>query len=317
MRRRSGTLIATASYALLTLVLTWPVARGLASDLPADFGDPLLNSWILAWDADHLLRALSGHVQALGEYWQANIYYPHPLALAYSEHLTAQAVMILPVYAISRNPILSYQRRVPVDVCAVCDRHVPVRARADPDPAAAAFPRRPGVRLRALPVQHAAAPPGPVVDVDAVRAARVPPVFREPTCRAPRRRGGGVARPEPVVRLLPAVLQSGCRALRRARDHTAPAVVGRTGGIESRPGDGGCRDRDRAVPPAVLAASTARIQPEIAGRDHPLLGGCPRVCDRRPRHVAVGANDPRVAEAGRIAFPRLRRRVAVEWRRSR
>ncbi|MEP7304612.1 MAG: hypothetical protein ABJA98_03755 [Acidobacteriota bacterium] len=104
----SGTLIAFASYALLTIILTWPLGRGLARDLPADFGDPLLNTWILAWDADHLLRALSGQFQALGQYWQANIYYPHPLALAYSEHLTAQAVMILPVHAMARNPILSY-----------------------------------------------------------------------------------------------------------------------------------------------------------------------------------------------------------------
>jgi hypothetical protein len=108
MRRRSAALVATASYVLLTIALTWPLARGLTRDLPADFGDPLLNSWILAWDADHLLRALGGHLSALGEYWNANIYYPHPLALAYSEHLTAQAVMILPVYAVTGNPILSY-----------------------------------------------------------------------------------------------------------------------------------------------------------------------------------------------------------------
>jgi len=100
--------VAASAYALLTLVLTWPLARSLASELPADLGDPLLNCWILAWDAEHLLRAVSGHFGALGEYWHANIYYPHPLALAYSEHLTAQAVMVLPVYAISRNPILIY-----------------------------------------------------------------------------------------------------------------------------------------------------------------------------------------------------------------
>jgi hypothetical protein len=104
----NGAEAAIACYILLTVALTWPLARGLTRDLPADFGDPLLNSWILAWDADHLLRALGGHLQAIREYWNANIYYPHPLALAYSEHLTAQAVMILPVYAIARNPILAY-----------------------------------------------------------------------------------------------------------------------------------------------------------------------------------------------------------------
>jgi len=99
---------ALVAYGLLTIAMTWPLARGLARDLPADFGDPLFNSWVLAWDAEHLLRGLAGHLDALREYWNANIYYPHPLSLAYSEHLTAQAIVILPVYAISGNPILCY-----------------------------------------------------------------------------------------------------------------------------------------------------------------------------------------------------------------
>jgi len=99
--------VATA-YALITIGLTWPLARGLGRDLPADFGDPLLNCWVLAWDAEHLLRGLAGHLDALREYWNANIYYPHPLSLAYSEHLTAQAIAILPIYAVTRNPILCY-----------------------------------------------------------------------------------------------------------------------------------------------------------------------------------------------------------------
>jgi hypothetical protein len=107
-RTARDTGVAAGAYALLTLVLTWPLARSLTRELPADLGDPLLNSWILAWDCEHLLRALAGQLGALREYWHANIYYPHPLALAYSEHLTAQAVMVLPVYAIAKNPILAY-----------------------------------------------------------------------------------------------------------------------------------------------------------------------------------------------------------------
>jgi hypothetical protein len=107
-RRRSETFGAIAAYTLLTLVLTWPLARGLTRDVPGDFGDPLLNTWILAWDADHLARAFSGHPGALRDYWQANVFAPHPIALAYSEHLTAQALQMLPVYVISGNPILGY-----------------------------------------------------------------------------------------------------------------------------------------------------------------------------------------------------------------
>jgi hypothetical protein len=107
MRRHSAA-AATIAYALLTVTLTWPLARGISKDVPADFGDPLLNTWVLAWDAEHMLRAISGNPGALREYWNANIFHPHPLALAYSEHLTPQAAMILPVWALTKNPILCY-----------------------------------------------------------------------------------------------------------------------------------------------------------------------------------------------------------------
>jgi hypothetical protein len=87
---------AAAAYVALSIVFTWPLAKGLARDVPGDFGDPLLNMWILAWDAGHLGR------------FDAPIFAPHPLALAYSEHLTPQAILVWPVYWLTRNPILSY-----------------------------------------------------------------------------------------------------------------------------------------------------------------------------------------------------------------
>jgi len=95
-RREAATVFLV--YAALTILFTWPLARGLTRDVPGDFGDPLLNAWILAWDTSHLGRG----------WWNANIYYPHPLALAYSEHLLPQALAIWPVQAIANNPLLSY-----------------------------------------------------------------------------------------------------------------------------------------------------------------------------------------------------------------
>jgi len=92
------TLTVTALFVALTLIFTWPLALGLTRDIPGDFGDPLLNAWILAWDASHLGRG----------WWNANIFYPHPLSLAYSEHLLPQALQILPVYAATGQVILSY-----------------------------------------------------------------------------------------------------------------------------------------------------------------------------------------------------------------
>ncbi len=41
-------------------------------------------------------------------FWNANIFHPEPLTLAYSEHLIGQAIQILPVYALTGNIILSY-----------------------------------------------------------------------------------------------------------------------------------------------------------------------------------------------------------------
>jgi hypothetical protein len=95
-------------YLALALVFTWPLAAGLTRDIPWDLGDSLLNAWILAWDADRLLRFFSGDVSAIRNFWNANIFYPEPLTLAYSEHLFAQAVQIFPIYALTGNIILSY-----------------------------------------------------------------------------------------------------------------------------------------------------------------------------------------------------------------
>jgi hypothetical protein len=104
---RSSTFV-LAIYLLLTLALTWPVAADLAGGVPGDLGDPLLNTWILGWDLDHLTRFLSGDLGALRGFWNANIFYPTPLALAYSEHLVPLAVQALPVYALSHSLVLCY-----------------------------------------------------------------------------------------------------------------------------------------------------------------------------------------------------------------
>ena len=80
-------------------MVTWPLARDLSHNVAGDFGDPLFNSWALAWDATHLFGR---------GWWNANIFSPQPLALAYSDHLAAQALQVLPIYRWSGNPILSY-----------------------------------------------------------------------------------------------------------------------------------------------------------------------------------------------------------------
>jgi len=99
---------AAAWFTAAAVALTWPVGAGLTRDLAPDLGDSLLNCWILSWNAEHLLRTLGGDPGALGELWHGNIFHPSRYALAYSELLVAQAVQVLPIYAVTRNPILCY-----------------------------------------------------------------------------------------------------------------------------------------------------------------------------------------------------------------
>ena len=107
-RRTADAWLALAAYSAIALAVTWPLARGLGRDVAWDLGDSLLNMWILAWDAEQLLAILRGDFSRLATFFDANIFHPAPLSLAYSEHLLAQAIQILPLYALTRNPILCY-----------------------------------------------------------------------------------------------------------------------------------------------------------------------------------------------------------------
>src|SRR6185436_7119059 len=99
---------ATGAYTLITLVLTWPLAKGLGRNVAWDLGESVLNMWILSWDCEQFRAILAGQFSHLRHFFDANIFHPAPLTLAYSEHLIPQAVQIFPVYALTGNPILCY-----------------------------------------------------------------------------------------------------------------------------------------------------------------------------------------------------------------
>jgi len=99
---------ASGWYALLTLVLTWPICANLTTRLPSDLGDPLFASWLLQWNIDHLLALARGDLGAIGRYWNAGIFHPEPLALLYAEHLFALGVQALPVWLATGNLLLCY-----------------------------------------------------------------------------------------------------------------------------------------------------------------------------------------------------------------
>jgi hypothetical protein len=88
-------------FVALAIAWTWPLALRPGSTMAAPFGDPLLNAWILGWDADRLRHGLHG-------LWTAPPFYPYPDTLAYSEHLLGIAVPLAPIYWFTGNAVLLY-----------------------------------------------------------------------------------------------------------------------------------------------------------------------------------------------------------------
>jgi hypothetical protein len=85
--------------ALLAIVHTWPLATAPATLSLNDNGDAQLNEWIMAWVVHQLPRAPA-------ELFQANIFYPAPDALAFSEPLIVPALLGAPVAWLGGSPVL-------------------------------------------------------------------------------------------------------------------------------------------------------------------------------------------------------------------
>ena len=92
---------ALALFSAAAVVATWPLLGHPARTIAGGLGDPLLNTTILAWDADRIRHAFRG-------LWDAPFLFPHPHTLAYSEHLLCIAIITSPIAWITGNPILTY-----------------------------------------------------------------------------------------------------------------------------------------------------------------------------------------------------------------
>ena len=72
-------------YLAISFILMAPLSLNLASEA-ANEGDPLHISWILAW----VTHQLTSNPFQL---FESNTFYPYPNSLAFSEHLTVEALM--------------------------------------------------------------------------------------------------------------------------------------------------------------------------------------------------------------------------------
>lgn len=87
-------------FVISTAALLFPLSVQFTNYVP-DRGDPLENTWVLA----SVARALIADPLTL---YHANIFYPYPNALAFSESQVASALVALPVLFATDNSILAY-----------------------------------------------------------------------------------------------------------------------------------------------------------------------------------------------------------------
>src|SRR5690349_18850955 len=99
-RRGAALLLAAGLFLLLAGLLTWP-RLGQAASSVVDFGDPLEDVWTLQW-IDHALLTDPAHL------YDAPIFYGFPQPLAYDDINLGQALLALPLTALTGNLVLTY-----------------------------------------------------------------------------------------------------------------------------------------------------------------------------------------------------------------
>ena len=89
------------SLTLVAIAATYPLIRHMTTHLPGDLGDPLLVSWILAWDA-HAFR------HGVTRLFDAPSFFPYLHTLVFSEHMLGVAVFTAPLQWLTAKPVLVY-----------------------------------------------------------------------------------------------------------------------------------------------------------------------------------------------------------------
>ncbi|MEP7118752.1 MAG: hypothetical protein ABI880_14280, partial [Acidobacteriota bacterium] len=101
MAVRNRRLAQLALFATAAIAHTWPLASGLSTWSRMDNADTALNAWILSWVA-HQLPVAPLHL------FDANIFFPEPRTLAFSEHMVVQGIMSVPLFALGLSAVTVY-----------------------------------------------------------------------------------------------------------------------------------------------------------------------------------------------------------------
>jgi hypothetical protein len=99
-RARRAAAVCLLAFAA-AILMTWPLTAGLGSVGRVNSGDGRFSIWNVAWVAHALTTAPS-------KVYDANIFYPHRGALAYSEANLGAGALAVPVWAATHNPYAAH-----------------------------------------------------------------------------------------------------------------------------------------------------------------------------------------------------------------
>jgi hypothetical protein len=91
---------ALLAFTGLAILSTWPVAANLTTRVVSDLGDPLLNIWILWWNAQA--------VPFTPAWWNPPMMWPMTGAMALSEHLVGLSIVASPLQLAGMSAIGAY-----------------------------------------------------------------------------------------------------------------------------------------------------------------------------------------------------------------
>jgi hypothetical protein len=87
-------------YGLLAVLVTYPLASRLADGVPHDLVDPLLNTWLLWWNAKA--------VPFTAAWWNGPFFHPIPGVLSFSENLVGLSPLTTPLQWLGARPLVAY-----------------------------------------------------------------------------------------------------------------------------------------------------------------------------------------------------------------
>ena len=93
--------LSLVAFVALAVVQTWPLASAPAHWSRVDNADASLNIWAVNWVGAHL-------VQEPSQLFDANIFHPEKLTLAYSEVMIVQGAMVAPIVMLGGSPVLAF-----------------------------------------------------------------------------------------------------------------------------------------------------------------------------------------------------------------